>query len=200
MIKIGGIYMIRNIENNKVYIGSSCKSNGIKKRWLVHICALNKNKHHNQHLQNAWNKYGKENFEFTIVEKCSDDILIIREQSWINYYNSMNAKYGYNLKEAGSRGKRSKKFRHNEKTKKKMSDSWKLGRTPSYGNLGKKASKNSKLKMRRSRISFFNSLSNEELIEFKKKMAYWKGKKLSEETKRRMSVSQQKRRNKIKEN
>ena len=29
---------------------------------------LNKNKHNNSHLQNAWNKYGNEGFEFKVIE------------------------------------------------------------------------------------------------------------------------------------
>ena len=53
-----GIYQIRNIINNKIYIGQSLN---IKTRFLQHKQALRKNRHPNQHLQNAWNKYGKSN-------------------------------------------------------------------------------------------------------------------------------------------
>ena len=47
-----GIYKIFNKENNNTYIGSSV---GINKRFINHKSKLNKNKHHNPHLQNAWN-------------------------------------------------------------------------------------------------------------------------------------------------
>lgn len=62
---ICGIYKIVNITNSKVYIG---QSNNIKKRWTEHRSALNNNRHVNVHLQNAWNKYGENNFEFVIIE------------------------------------------------------------------------------------------------------------------------------------
>jgi len=36
MKKYGGIYMIRNVENNKKYIGSTCASNGFVARFVHH--------------------------------------------------------------------------------------------------------------------------------------------------------------------
>lgn len=76
-INVSGIYMIKNINNNKLYIGSS---KNIAKRWERHKYDLNKNRHPNSHLQNAWNKYGKDSFIFEIVEKCKEEDLIIREE------------------------------------------------------------------------------------------------------------------------
>lgn len=92
-----GIYSIVNIINNKIYIGSTCSNVGFDSRWSMHKTALNQNKHSNKHLQSAWNKYGKDNFEFRMIEECNDDVLIIREDSWINYYDSINRNKGYNL-------------------------------------------------------------------------------------------------------
>lgn len=116
---MSGIYLIRNVINNKVYVGSTGKSYGFETRWLRHRADLRGNCHQSPHLQNAWNKYGENNFEFMILEQCDDNMLIIREQHWIDYYDSMNQNKGYNLKEAGSRGKWS------EESKKKMSESLK---------------------------------------------------------------------------
>jgi len=83
-----GIYKIINLKNNKFYIGSS---NNLSKRISNHKRSLNKNKHHNVHLQNAFNKYGKDMFVFEIIEQCSIDVLIVREQWFIDnlkpYYN-----------------------------------------------------------------------------------------------------------------
>lgn len=62
-----GVYKIINLKNNKFYIGSS---NNLHKRFIHHKNSLLKNKHHNKYLQNAWNKYGEENFKFEIVEYC----------------------------------------------------------------------------------------------------------------------------------
>ena len=56
-----GIYQIRNLANNKYYIGSSVDMSG---RRRSHWCHLRANKHHGRHLQRAWNKYGEDAFEF----------------------------------------------------------------------------------------------------------------------------------------
>jgi len=92
---IQGVYLIRNKVNNKVYIGSSIN---IKRRWRDHIYELSRNRHNNIHLQNAWNKYGKDNFEFVILEEVEDkSILRDREQYWLNKYQSFNPSMGYNI-------------------------------------------------------------------------------------------------------
>jgi len=80
-MKISGIYKIVNKVNGKYYIGSS---KNIKRRWSGHKVKLNKNEHFNSHLQNSWNKYGKENFEFLIVEKVSEEKRIETEQKYLN--------------------------------------------------------------------------------------------------------------------
>lgn len=92
-----GVYCIRNIANNKVYIGSS---EDIGRRWWRHKADLNKNKHSNLHLQNAWNKYGKNYFELSLVEECSILLLVSKEDFWMEHYNSRNEFKGYNLASA----------------------------------------------------------------------------------------------------
>jgi len=92
-----GIYMIKNIANNKKYIGSTIN---FKKRFIGHKWALKNNKHFNKHLQRSYNKYGANNFEFSILEICNKDMLEIRESAFIKYYNTMDFKYGYNLVDA----------------------------------------------------------------------------------------------------
>lgn len=79
-----GIYQIKNIINSKVYIGSS---NNIKIRWQKHKALLRHGKHQNSHLQAAWNKYGEDNFIFSIIELCNIDSLLNREQYFINTIN-----------------------------------------------------------------------------------------------------------------
>lgn len=51
---ISGIYGIFNLVNGKVYIGSAIN---LKKRFSDHKGRLQKQKHRNGYLQNAWNKY-----------------------------------------------------------------------------------------------------------------------------------------------
>jgi group I intron endonuclease len=97
-----GIYEIRNLINNKVYIGSSYN---IKNRWSQHKQELNKNIHNNYHLQSAWNKYGKNNFSFKIIEEIPivdtfinmKYIIIEKEQYWIDKTNCCDIDYGYNI-------------------------------------------------------------------------------------------------------
>ena len=73
---ICGIYCIENIMDGKKYIG---QSKNIYTRWYQHKLELNYNKHGNRYLQNAWNKYGENNFKFYIIEKCSEDELNEKE-------------------------------------------------------------------------------------------------------------------------
>lgn len=77
-----GIYKILNKISGKYYIGSAYDFN---KRFTRHRCALNCNKHYNEHLQKAWNLYGKDSFEFIIIEYCSDKSLLKKlEQKYLN--------------------------------------------------------------------------------------------------------------------
>lgn len=78
-----GIYKIINKNNGKFYIGSTSQS--FRKRWNLHRHQLNNDKHKNSHLQYSWNKYGAENFEFIIIEKCEDrNNVLNREQYYID--------------------------------------------------------------------------------------------------------------------
>ena len=97
-----GIYKITNLKNNKGYIG---QSSDIKKRWRNHKFELKNNIHNNPYLQNAFNKYGEEAFEFRIIEKTSKENLDEAEEYWIDYFDSTNPEKGYNLKYGGNSSK-----------------------------------------------------------------------------------------------
>jgi len=92
--KISGIYKILNIINNKFYIGSSYN---IDIRWNDHKRELRNNRHTNNRLQNAWNKYGEKAFEFSIIEKVSRKNLTKREQFWFNKLKPYEKEIGYNI-------------------------------------------------------------------------------------------------------
>lgn len=140
-----GIYIITSLVNRKVYIG---QSTNIELRWLSHKEALSGNKHQNRHLQNSWNKYGEENFIFSVLEECSEDKLTEREQYWIDYYGGINSKDTYNFREAGSRGKMS------EKTLKIMSENTKrLRQDPEWVARNSQAIRDSWTAERRQRMS-----------------------------------------------
>ena len=84
-----GIYCIINTFNNKRYIGSSIN---LHMRLQVHRSMLRKNYHQNRKLQNSWNKHSEERFDCYILEYCSEELLIVREQYYID-----NLKPEYNL-------------------------------------------------------------------------------------------------------
>lgn len=88
-----GIYKITNLTNNKVYIGST---KNIGHRFHEHLSKLKGDYHTNKHLQAAFNKYGESSFKFEILRETSETILRRAEQFYINKYQSINPKYGYN--------------------------------------------------------------------------------------------------------
>jgi len=108
-----------------MYIG---QSNNIKKRWASHINTLNNKTHHNKYLQNAWNKYGKKNFEFKILISCLESELNDKEINYIKKYNTFINGYNQTLGGDGMRG-----LKPSESHKRKISESCK-GRKQSENN------------------------------------------------------------------
>ena len=121
--------------------------------------ALNHNRHHNNHLQSAWNKYGEAVFQFIILEYVQDlEQLFIREEYWTNKFKSNNKIYGYN------------------------------GRIIAYSNLGIKLSEKIKKKINRFKKGNKINLGKRLSEEHKRKISKGnKGKIVSDETKRKMS-------------
>ena len=71
------IYCIKNIITNKIYIGST---KNFKSRLWYHFYHLKNNKHHSIHLQRSYDKYGKENFNATIIEECDILFIVLHQQ------------------------------------------------------------------------------------------------------------------------
>lgn len=86
-----GIYKITNIINGKSYIGLS---NNILRRKKEHFSNYIQPSELNKTLYRAFEKYGKENFTFEILEECQKEELSEKEKFWIDYYNTY--KDGYN--------------------------------------------------------------------------------------------------------
>lgn len=112
---ISGIYKILNKVNMKFYIGSTINFN---KRFQSHRYLLRKNNHENILLQNAWNKYGEECFEFIILEECDLPLLTIREQFYIDTLSTTNRLIGYNLSPTANS---TLGFKFSKESKQKMS-------------------------------------------------------------------------------
>jgi group I intron endonuclease len=149
MIKGSGIYQIYNIVSGKVYIGSAVR---LYYRLANHKHRLKNNKHYNKYLQASWNLHGEEVFEFRILEIVEDKFkLIEREQFWIDFYNSADRDYGYNLY---PKAKSALGYKHSIETKLKVSkassskrNSIETRKKISDSNKGKIMSESSRLKM-----------------------------------------------------
>ena len=89
-----GIYKITNLNDNKVYIGSSIN---VTKRQYKHFWMLRNNKHDNLHLQNSFNKFGESSFLFEVIQFCGVNNLVSLENNYIIEYKSNDSNYGYNL-------------------------------------------------------------------------------------------------------
>lgn len=76
------IYKIRNVINDKFYVGSTVDS---RKRFWAHRKALRLGNHDCIYLQRAWDKYGEDCFKFEIVEQLnSKEELYPAEQKWLD--------------------------------------------------------------------------------------------------------------------
>jgi predicted GIY-YIG superfamily endonuclease len=87
------VYQIRNKVDGKIYVGST-KNFEVRKK--QHINQLDSETHDNTYLQNAWNKYGENNFEFSILEEVELKEQFVKEQEWINKLNPFDEN-GYNI-------------------------------------------------------------------------------------------------------
>lgn len=97
-----GIYCIKSISQNKIYIGQSVY---LQRRKSSHKKDLASGKHGNEILQRHYDKYGKDDLIFEIIEFCEIDQLDARERYWISYYDSMNRSKGFNMESGGNLGK-----------------------------------------------------------------------------------------------
>jgi len=164
-----GIYQLRNVINDHVYIGSSYD---IDARWSMHKKHLRKGKHHSILLQRAWNKYGEEKFIFEILkDHVNKSGLIVHEQY---YFDLLKPEYNI-CKIAGNT--LGAAFYNSKDWRQKVGACHK----------GKPLSIETKRKISASNTGQKRRAFSEET---RKKMSIaFKGRKLSEETKRKMSES-----------
>lgn len=94
------IYKIVNDINDKVYIGKTCRT--VEERWKEH-CKRSKQVSLNRPLYNAMRKHGIEHFEVVLLEECTEEDVSLREQFWIDAYNSYHS--GYNATFGGDGAK-----------------------------------------------------------------------------------------------
>lgn len=133
-----GIYMIKNLKNNKVYVGKTQQP--FYKRYQLHDWQLRQGRHDNEHLQRSYNKYGENNFVFTIVEcadNWTDDEYNQKEIFYIAEYKQLGLSYNILVGGEGATGRACSEYakkiigqknrinmtgkKHSEETKQKMS-------------------------------------------------------------------------------
>lgn len=99
------IYKIRNVVNNKFYVGSTVDS---RVRFQTHRRNLKSGKHKSPHMQAAWNKYGEDCFKFEVVEHVANpEDLLKAEQVWLDAHAGKS--YCYNWATDASAPMRGKK-------------------------------------------------------------------------------------------
>jgi group I intron endonuclease len=113
--KKSGIYKITNLITNKIYVGSTLDFDG---RWWDHKKRLRKGNHHSIKLQRSYNIHGENNILFEVLEECGTDELLIKEQYYMDLYDTY--KNGYNCRPKAENHLGAKR---SEESKKKMSES-----------------------------------------------------------------------------
>lgn len=113
LARTSGIYKITCTSNGKFYIGSS---NDLHRREWQHFAKLSKNNHTNQHLQNAYNKYGKEAFVFEVIEYITSFGLLVREQYWLDELKPFGD-FGFNTATIAGASLRGRKLSQEHKAK-----------------------------------------------------------------------------------
>ena len=182
------IYKIVNKFDGKLYIGSSVD---VERRFKTHKDELNSGKHNNKHLQNAWNKYGAENFDFLIIEELfTADDLRDKETYYIQKYNCTNHDIGYNMLNNSNIGLG---VSVSEEVKRKISEACKGCKN---GNYGKRRTEEQKKYMRDKRWGKdyvcrpkkgYTKKSPDELAISRKRMSELAtGRKHSDETKEKL--------------
>lgn len=89
------IYVIENDINDKKYVGKTNFS--VEKRFSEHLRDSRKKRLEKRPLYNAIQKYGEEHFSIREIEEVLPDVASIRENYWINYFDSYNNGYNATL-------------------------------------------------------------------------------------------------------
>lgn len=120
-----GVYQIKNLVNNKIYIGSTKVS--FKGRLKEHLSQLRRGIHSNLYIQEDWDQFGEDNFEFSIIEVLEDGGKIFdREQYYIDNTRCLDRQFGYNIDPEVHRIFRSEET--NEKISKTLKEGYASGR------------------------------------------------------------------------
>lgn len=128
-----GIYEIHCLANGRLYVGSS---KNLSKRLSAHRCHLRQGKHHNRHLQRAWDLYGATAFTFQVLSHCSPSERLRMEQERFARYDWVRL---FNQARDASSGGSAPGWKHTEEAKRKIGEanrgrvSWNAGGVNTWG-------------------------------------------------------------------
>jgi group I intron endonuclease len=172
-LNVSGVYQIRNMVNGRLYVGSAVR---IWSRWTIHRRQLNRGTHHSVVLQRAWNKYGEDSFDFSVLEFCDSDRLIEVEQSFID---GLSPDYNIAPRAGSQLG-----YKHSEEARRRMSQSRPKDFSPM---TGKRHAEETKKRISESRKGKGGGPRSPERLA--KISAALKGRAVSEEMRQRISAS-----------
>jgi group I intron endonuclease len=171
--KSRGVYIITSKTSSKFYIGGSTR---VYSRIIDHKRLLRGNRHHNIHLNSAWNLYGEQDFDWMMLEDCGEaslEDIYKREQYYLDTLRPFDREIGYNLNDVASGGSK-KGHKKSEEMRCKLSKS----------KMGVKPSKEARHKMRLAKLGRHLS------PEHKKKLSILnKGKIISPEQRLKISIA-----------
>lgn len=211
-----GIYQIILKTDGRSYIGSAIN---IESRWKDHQYFA-KTDPTRQVITRALAKHGIDKFEWKILEHCDTEILLKREQHWLDVVRPfVDENNGFNVRKIAnsnfgitrsleSRRKQSEKMKGVPKTdehKKNMSKSWHQNRTPEYYEMLSARIKGDKNPATRPEVrekiskSMTGKTWKHDTARIQKHVKQRKGKKYSEEAKKNMKLAQQRNKTRSKE-
>lgn len=174
------VYLVTNLINNKKYIGYTTKTLKERMQGHFHKAKCNKDKHYFYLFAQALRKYSKESFKWEEICSCSTlEECQEKEIFYIKEYNTVSPN-GYNLTHGGNGGIQS------DETKDKISKSLKKYFLTNESPL-KKISKEERTRMGKQAWA----------TKIKNGFKFKKGRKVSNESKLKMSVTKNEK-NKIK--
>lgn len=89
------IYLITNVSNHKIYVGSTHNPDN---RFKSHLNLLKRGKHPVEDMQKDFDK-NSDAFHFSIVDEIKGFDERHKEYEWMQKLNTMQREYGYNYKD-----------------------------------------------------------------------------------------------------
>jgi group I intron endonuclease len=121
MTNLGKIYKIKNLVNQKEYVG--CTISTLRKRFEEHIFRCTKSDS-NTKLCNSIRKYGSDKFIIELIEECEPSSIYEREKFYINEIKTFDSGLNSTIGGEGCLG-----YKHSKEIREKISKLIKEGRS-----------------------------------------------------------------------